>query len=257
MKTYSFNDKMGSRSLSHRNFIVAGGLALEFVGKNLPGCRIVREDFSKNGKWSHSTWDVELADEISVLVFSQDWDTGKWFPEKTWELACSRSDLAKHFSPEQAERFIRRFFPQNAVIFDEERASQSAPIDVVSAFQELSAESQEEAELRAEKARLAVQAKKAKEAQGKKYWLENRVLPGLRQQAKEARELVSRETEILEALKEAQEEVSRLEAEVKVAEDLRKKEAETVRLKKQAEVLKKAKGQKMSLADLQSALKSV
>lgn len=255
MKTYSFDDKMGSRSLSHRNFIVAGGLALEFIGKNLPGCRIVREDFSKNGKWSHSTWDVELSDEVSALVFSQDWDTGKWFPEKTWELACSR--LAKYFSPEQAERFIRRFFPQAAVIFDEERASQSDSVDVISAFQELSAESQEEAELRAENARLAVQAKRAKEAQGKKRWLEDRVLPGLRQQAEEARELVSRETEILEALKESQEEVSRLESEIKAAEDLQKKEAETVRLKKQAEFLKKSKGQKMSLADLQFALKSI
>jgi len=95
-----FDDKLGHRGLYHKNLIAARlpdgrQIIFEFAGKAVPGVvQIVREDYTKNGKWSHSRWAVELADGVIGFVRGQDWETSQWLNSKRWPAANLDADAA-------------------------------------------------------------------------------------------------------------------------------------------------------------------
>ncbi|NCC41917.1 MAG: hypothetical protein EOM21_21405, partial [Gammaproteobacteria bacterium] len=116
MKVITLNNQLGPRSLSHLNLLLARvgekDLIVEFRGESIPGvARVVKEDYTENGKWSHSTWQVELAEGIAGFTFSQDWETGRYL-ERTWGATFERFRQAvkAEVSDEAIERFVRAYF---------------------------------------------------------------------------------------------------------------------------------------------------
>ncbi|NCC29884.1 MAG: hypothetical protein EOM22_17510 [Gammaproteobacteria bacterium] len=87
-------------------------LIVQFTGESIPGvARIIKEDYEKNGKWSKTTWSVELADGIHGFSLSQDWETGKYLTP-SWDatVARFRSAAGVDVSRAAVERFVRAFF---------------------------------------------------------------------------------------------------------------------------------------------------
>ncbi len=121
MKTIKFNDGIGSRNIRHLNLLVTDkGIIVLFEGKDIPGfAKIVKEDYSKGGKWSHSTWEVAIPDDVFEFTFSQDWEMGEYFPCSTWEAAFEKM-LIRHSELNFAEfqKFVRIHFPKKATEFD-------------------------------------------------------------------------------------------------------------------------------------------
>lgn len=127
MKTIIFDDRIGSRSIKHLNLLFGmyqeHQVIVEFKGQNIEGvCHVINETYNKNGKWSHSTWEVALPNDVEGFVLYEDWEMGKYFPQKTWEgvktkivdamkssnLCFSELDMAC------VKRFITAKFPTTA-----------------------------------------------------------------------------------------------------------------------------------------------
>lgn len=189
MKYVSFDDGCGHRDRQHKSFVVSPlGKVLSFEGKSLPGCRVLTSLYTKNGKWSHSTWECELAEGFERLIISENWETGAWFNGQTWEAVIKELENVSEVAMSIADKplFIRAFFPKTAERLDKEAAS-SPPSDSESlqaAFSELAAANMElfEAkqvltdeirsyEVESEAARIKERAAKLRAVSGKKLSL--------------------------------------------------------------------------------------
>ncbi len=109
-----FDDKLGHRGLYHKNLIAVRlpdgrQIIFEFAGKAVPGVvQIVREDYTSGGKWSHSCWEVELADGVIGFVRRQeDWETSQWLNGKRWPEAIAEFQGKESLDADAVERFIR------------------------------------------------------------------------------------------------------------------------------------------------------
>ncbi|GEM_PF-3056017 len=127
-----FDDKLGHRGLYHKNLIAARlpdgrQIIFEFAGKAVPGVvQIVREDYTKNGKWSHSRWAVELADGVIGFVRGQDWETSQWLNSKRWPEAIAEFQGKESLDADAVERFIRTTWQGVAANLDADAASEKA-----------------------------------------------------------------------------------------------------------------------------------
>jgi hypothetical protein len=174
--TIKLNDKRGSRDIMHINIIVFDGALVQFKGESIPPvARVVNESFDKNGKWSATTWVVELIEGAEAFAFAQDWGTGQWFTGKTWAEAVTRirnAGCPDSVANEAIVRFIRSNFPKAASELDKaDTAWQNAGnvwVAAVAAQTELSAAREEvgayiaeqEASVSAKKVRAALLAAK-------------------------------------------------------------------------------------------------
>lgn len=126
------NDKRGNRGRHHINILIApDGNFIKFEGESIrPHLRVTRTDYTKMGKWSHNTWTCEVYGNAQVFVFSQDWETGEWFPVSTWDEAVKH--FRAHIQPcgcsvleatdEQIVRGIHAIFPKSAASIDASEA---------------------------------------------------------------------------------------------------------------------------------------
>lgn len=166
---FEFNDKLGSRSLKHLNLLIASDgdentVICQFQGKSIPGIvKMVRADFTKNGKWSHNTWTVEPADGVQCATISQDWETGKWLNSLAWIQAVDEfkkktriiglsSWIPVEIPDKAVIRFIRATWPKIATELDQ--ADRENSCDGSTALRELIAAQQELADLQAEVSRM-------------------------------------------------------------------------------------------------------
>lgn len=175
----TFDDRRGHRGRGHKNLLlVRQQVVIPFAGETIPGVvRVLRRDYAKQGKWSHSTWSVECAPGVLAFSLGEDWETGEYFNSATWAGAAQefRARLPEGASPEDGvlERAIRALFPRTTERLDREAAAQAAPVDVaalVAAQEELAAATREAAatikaaDEAVEIARLREQAGKVREA---------------------------------------------------------------------------------------------
>lgn len=127
MKTIIFDDRIGIRSIKHINLLFGTykehQVIVEFKGQNIEGvCHIVHETYTKNGKWSHSTWEVALPNDVEGFMLYVDWEMGKYFPQKTWEgvktkiVDAMRSNnlCVTGLDMDCVKRFITAKFPTTA-----------------------------------------------------------------------------------------------------------------------------------------------
>jgi hypothetical protein len=127
MKTV-WNNKQGSRdSRAWCLLVTLSGSVHKFTGDSIPGvCSAVVADYTKDGKWSNSTFEITHHDTTIVVSFMDDWGTGKAFPQVSWEagffwLAVKAPMLSK----ELFEGFIRESFPKTAAAWDESRVAEA------------------------------------------------------------------------------------------------------------------------------------
>lgn len=85
----------------------------EFKGASIPGvCRVIRDDYKKNGKWSFSTWTIQLADGV------QAWTNAGGRVADLSGLCALTSPLTMAATwadvPEPLRRVVRSIYPNNA-----------------------------------------------------------------------------------------------------------------------------------------------
>lgn len=172
--TVTFNDRIGSRSLSHMNVLVASvgdqTVIFPFEGKPVPGVvQIVSTRYEKNGKWSYTEWTAELADGIRSFEWYQNWETSQYLNAGVWSRAVEdvrRFASIPDLDAEAIERFVRARLPVKAKALDAALVASAADptpalLDLLRAQEELAASSKEEAAIRQEVA-LAEQAAQAR-----------------------------------------------------------------------------------------------
>ena len=121
MAIFTIDNSLLSRGRRKVNLVVIPGKGiLPFSGETIPGVlRVLRENYTKNGKWSHTTWEVETSEGIRVITHSQDFGTGQWLCSKTWNSAIKEfQDSIAGSDPAHIERFIRATWPELAAELD-------------------------------------------------------------------------------------------------------------------------------------------
>jgi len=123
----TWSDEMGSRSRSAWLLLVKGEKIVSFTGQNLPSMVVVRgTDYHKNGKWSHTTYRLELATGVRAIPGKNGWETGRFVeglrdatrgstPIDTWVDVAN----ALGVSVPSAMAFLREWRPKAAAALDE------------------------------------------------------------------------------------------------------------------------------------------
>ena len=140
---------------------------IEFTGVQIPGvARVLEKSFSKNGKWSYTSWDVELQGDAYGVILDQDWETGKYLNSQTWGLAVSefggKLKVVDTLTTEQLTVAIRALFPNTALSIDKAEAEFQQGGDVVAELLKAQASA---AAVSAEKAALLTQISQLEQAE--------------------------------------------------------------------------------------------
>jgi hypothetical protein len=117
-----WNDGIGSRDRAPVAVLVtADGQPHRFTGKSIPGvCQSTQTDFTKNGKWSNSDFEILHHDTTAFVSWRQDWDTGKTWPQASWDEAYRfLATQAPALKPGLFDSFVRQHWPKTAARFDE------------------------------------------------------------------------------------------------------------------------------------------
>lgn len=126
MKSIKWSNQIGSRDRSAWLLFVRGDEIIPFGGQDIPGVVVVRgTDYEKSGKWSHTTFRLQLADGIREIAGRDGWETGRFVEglgsavghatPDTW------ADTAKALgvSVPSAMEFLRSWRPKAAAKLDE------------------------------------------------------------------------------------------------------------------------------------------
>jgi len=160
-----------------------------FSGKSIPGvCHAQKLAFEKAGKWSNSTWAIEHRPSTIVVAWHDDWDTGRAWPQATWEegllwLAekASAANMGQFQAAHRAwasEEFMGKYvFPSAAKRWDaaemaKDEFSEPLPIVVAEDIEALRAAVAEE---KAKQRDLAEKIAAAKAAREEKISLEKKL----------------------------------------------------------------------------------
>ncbi len=126
MKNIEWSDEMGSRSRSPFLLFVKGDAIVAFGGSDIAGVVVVRgTDYKKNGKWSHTTYRLQLADGIRHIAGMSGWETGRFVEGLASAVGCATPDTwadtakALGISVPSAMEFLRAWRPKAATKLDE------------------------------------------------------------------------------------------------------------------------------------------
>lgn len=121
-----WSNEMGSRSRSAWLLLVKGDEIIPFNEEGIPGVAVVKgTDYTKNGKWSHTTYRIVTAPGVRAISGLNGWETGRFVeglrsaakainPIDTW------SDVAQALgvSVPNAMTFLRNWRPKAADALD-------------------------------------------------------------------------------------------------------------------------------------------
>jgi len=122
MKEVFFDDGIGSRERRHINLLLMSTIdgeevVVEFNGESIPGvCQVLASNFHKNGKWSKNTWKVRIPDAVNDLIWCQDFGTGQYINESTWDEFFEKFPVKGYENA--LERFVRIRLPKAAERMD-------------------------------------------------------------------------------------------------------------------------------------------
>lgn len=123
----TWSDEMGSRSRKAWLLLLKGEQVLNFTVQSIPGVVVVRgTEYKKNGKWSHTTFRLELATGVRAISGYDGWETGKFVegirsavnfskPIDTWADVAN----AMGVSVPSAMQFLRSWRPKAAEALDQ------------------------------------------------------------------------------------------------------------------------------------------
>lgn len=126
-KNITWSDEIGSRGRKPFLLFVRGDEIIPFRGgENINGVVVVRgTDYTKNGKWSHTTYRLELADGIRHIAGRDGWETGRFVEGLASAVGCATPDTwadtakALGVSVPSAMEFLRSWRPKAAAKLDE------------------------------------------------------------------------------------------------------------------------------------------
>lgn len=112
---YKYNDGLESGGRHPRLYLVKNGKVEKFVGQNISDfCAVAAEQYKKNGKWSNTTYSLELAPGVRPLYFISPLH-GVWGDNFTsWGEVMESLGL----SIEVVQGLIRAEYPTAAERFD-------------------------------------------------------------------------------------------------------------------------------------------
>lgn len=121
-----WNDRMGERSRKAWLLLVRGEEVEIFSGKTIPGFVVVRgTDYHQNGKWSYTTYRLEVASGVTPIPGLNGWETGKFTEGLRSSLRTGSIDtwsdlaLALGTSVPAAMKFLRKWRPKASAVLDE------------------------------------------------------------------------------------------------------------------------------------------
>lgn len=132
MSASSWDDGLGHRSRKAWCILIAGDSIHVFVGESIPGVvAVVGSDYNKNGKWSSSTYRMELAAGVRMLSGHDGWETGTFregLRSETHKPTDTWLDLANALGVTlpAAQAFLRAWRPLAAQHYDEVDAALAA-----------------------------------------------------------------------------------------------------------------------------------
>lgn len=125
LSNITYSDGIGSRGRRPFLLFVRGEEIVNFRGENIPGIVVVRgTDFTKNGKWSHTTYRLELAECIRHIAGRDGWETGRFVEGLRSAVGGSAIDTwadvanALGVSVPAAMTFLRSWRPKAAEALD-------------------------------------------------------------------------------------------------------------------------------------------
>lgn len=139
MEAKTWSDSIGSRGRKAWMLLIKGEQITSFKGENIPGVVVIRgTDYTKNGKWSHTTFRLELADGVRAISGMDGWETGRFVeglrssvgfktPIDTWADVAN----ALGVSVPSAMEFLKGWRPKAAQALDDVDAQLTA-LDEVS-----------------------------------------------------------------------------------------------------------------------------
>ena len=116
-----WSNRQGSRDRQAVAIIVTeDGNAVPFVGSAIPGvCAVAREGYTKQGKWSYTTFAITHRPTTAFVSWSEDWDTGEVWPQTSWEAGFAwLAAKAPGLSMAGFDRAIRAHWPKTAARWD-------------------------------------------------------------------------------------------------------------------------------------------
>lgn len=141
-----YSNSIGSRGRKPFLLFMRGDEIIPFGGQDIPGVVVVRgTDYEKAGKWSHTTYRLQLADGIRHITGRNGWETGRFVEGLGSAVGCATPDTwadtakALGVSVPSAMEFLRNWRPKAAEKLDEveqslialEEASSQREIDSV------------------------------------------------------------------------------------------------------------------------------
>ncbi|MFH1295222.1 MAG: hypothetical protein ABIH84_01440 [bacterium] len=117
---------MGSRGRNPFLLFVRGDEVIVFEGQDVPGVVVVRgTDYTKDGKWSHTTYRLQLATGIRHIAGRDGWETGRFVEGLGSAIGCKTPDTwaetakALGISVPSTMEFLRSWRPKAAAKLDE------------------------------------------------------------------------------------------------------------------------------------------
>lgn len=121
-----WSDKMGARRRDPFLLFVKGDEIIPFAGSNIGGVVVVRgTDYEQAGKWSHTTYRLQVADGIRYIAGREGWETGRFVEGLGSAVGCATPDTwadtakALGVSVPSAMEFLRSSRPKAAEKLDE------------------------------------------------------------------------------------------------------------------------------------------
>lgn len=126
MKNIEYSNGIGSRGRNPFLLFVKKNEIIPFAGSDIAGVVVVRgTDYTKNGKWSHTTYRLQLADGILYITGRDGWETGRFVEGLGSAVGCKTPDTwmdtakALGVSVPSAMEFLRSWRPKAAERLDE------------------------------------------------------------------------------------------------------------------------------------------
>ncbi len=126
MNKIEWSNGIGNRSRSSWLLFVRGDQVIPFNGENITGVVVISgTDSEKAGKWSHTTYRLQIADGIRVIAGRDGWETGRFVEGLGAATGCATPDtwpqvaLALGVSVPSAMEFLRAWRPKAAARLDE------------------------------------------------------------------------------------------------------------------------------------------
>ena|SRR3989338_917773 len=79
MDNINWQDGIGPRSRKHGLLVIPHGeQAYWFCGGSDSNVQVRGSHFTKQGKWSHTEYELELVDGVRAVPVTQGWESGNW-----------------------------------------------------------------------------------------------------------------------------------------------------------------------------------